>query len=155
MNTVQSVRDRFVSGALATASGPKVIEMAYDRLDRDLANALAAIEAAQVEPAHMALTHAQDLVNELLMMLDLDVWQHATALASIYRYVIDLLTLANVRKSPVEIQQARFLLGELGSAFAQAAATAATTPTASAPYPGAAATPLTGQMSGSRLSLQA
>ena len=147
MNTVQSARDRFVSGALATASGSKVIEMAYDRLDRDLSNALAAIEARQVEPAHAALTHAQDLVSELLLMLDTPAWEHAPSLASIYRYVIELLTFANVKKSPVEVQQARFLLGELGTAFAQAAAQVAPTPAVAAPY--------AGQATGSRLSLQA
>ena len=147
MNTVQSARDRFVSGALATASGSKVVEMAYDRLDRDLSNALAAIEARQVEPAHTALTHAQDLVNELLLMLDTTAWEHAPSLASIYRYVIELLTFANVKKSPVEVQQARFLLGELGTAFAQAAAQVAPTPAVAAPY--------AGQATGSRLSLQA
>jgi|688.fasta_scaffold251774_2 flagellar protein FliS len=147
MNTVQSARDRFVSGALATASGSKVIEMAYDRLDRDLSNALAAIEARQVEPAHTALTHAQDLVNELLMMLDTTAWEHAPSLASIYRYVIELLTFANMKKSPIEVQQARFLLGELGAAFAQAAGQASPASTAAAQF--------AGQATGSRLSLQA
>jgi flagellar protein FliS len=147
MNTVQSARDRFVSGALATASGSKVIEMAYDRLDRDLSNALAAIEARQVEPAHTALTHAQDLVNELLLMLDTTAWEHASSLASIYRYVIELLTFANTKKSPIEVQQARFLLGELGTAFSQAAAQVSLAPAAAAPFGG--------QATGSRLSLQA
>jgi hypothetical protein len=48
---------------------------------------------------------------------------------------------------PVEVKQARFLLGELGAAFAQAAAQVSSTPAVAAPY--------ADQVSGSRLSLQA
>jgi flagellin-specific chaperone FliS len=86
-------------------------------------------------------------VNELLLMLDTTAWEHAPSLASIYRYVIELLTFANMKKSPVEVQQARFLLGELGTAFAQAASQVTPIPAVAASY--------AGQAIGSRLSLQA
>lgn len=112
--------------------------MAYDRLDRDLAGALVAIEARQIERSHELLVHAQDLTHELLCMLDLDAWEHAAQLASIYRYVIDLLTTANVRKSAKEVNEARTLLAGLGDAFRQAAVSAAApaaAPVAPAPAP--------------------
>lgn len=96
--------------------------MAYERLDRDLAGALVALESKDVQRSHELLCHAQDLVNELLCMLDLDVWEHAGKLASIYRYVIELLVQANVRKSTKEASEARTLLAGLGDAFRQAAA---------------------------------
>jgi len=113
----QSKRDQFVTGGLATASGPQIIAMAFDRLDRDLAGALDAIEAKDIERAHNMLCHAQDLVTELLMMLDLDAWEHAPALASIYQFTLELLTKANLKKNPVEVSQARQLLKNLGSGF--------------------------------------
>ena len=68
-------------------------------------------------------------------MLDLDAWEHAAQLASIYQYVIDLLTTANVRKSAKEIKEARTLLAGLGDAFRQAAVSAAAPATSAAPAP--------------------
>lgn len=118
--------------------------MAYDRLDRDLAGALVALESRAIERSHELLVHAQDLVHELLCMLDLDAWEHAPQLASIYRYVIELLTAANVRKTVKEVKEARTLLAGLGDAFRQAASMAAAPATATADTqvtaaPGAAA----------------
>ncbi len=117
----QALRARFTDGALSTASGPRVVVMAYDRLDRDLAGAIAALEMKDITTSHQLLVHAQDLVHELLFMLDLDVWEHASTLAAIYRYVSDLLTKANVTKSAGAAVEARRLLAELGDAFRQAA----------------------------------
>ena len=92
----QALRARFTDGALSTASGPRVVVMAYDRLDRDLAGAIAALEMKDITTSHQLLVHAQDLVHELLFMLDLDVWEHASTLAAIYRQTTDP-TLADER----------------------------------------------------------
>ncbi|MGD9999346.1 MAG: flagellar export chaperone FliS [Ilumatobacteraceae bacterium] len=117
-----ALRSRFTEGALDTASGPKVIQLCYERLDRDLDGALIAIERRDIPASHELLCHAQDIVHELLCMLDLDRWEHAAALASIYRYVLELLTDANVRKHAEPAREARHLLGELGDAFRAGAA---------------------------------
>lgn len=124
----QSLRHRFSSDALETASPAKIVVMAFDRLDRDLAGALVAIESRNVPKSHELLVHAQDLVHELLCMLDLDAWEHAPKLASIYQYVGELLTRANVYKRAAEVNEARTLLADIGDAFRQAAVSAATSP---------------------------
>ena len=115
-----ALRARFTDGGLDTASGPKVVNLAYDRLARDLTGAIEAIEASDIPRAHELLVHAEDLVHELCCMLDLDVWEHAASLAAIYRYVIRLLTVANTHKRVAEVREAKLLLGELGGAFQQA-----------------------------------
>ena len=125
----QSLRNRFSNDGLETASPARIVVMAYDRIDRDLAGAIVALDARDVQRSHDLLCHAQDLVHELHNMLDLDAWEHAGKLASIYRYVIDLLVQANVRKSVGEAAEARTLLAGLGDAFRQAAAS----PAAAAP----------------------
>jgi len=130
----QSLRARFTSGGLDTASPAKIVVMAFDRLDRDLAGATVAMEAHRVEQSHELLVHAQELVNELLCMLDLDAWEHAVQLAAIYRYVIELLVTANVRKDAKLVGDARTLLAGLGEAFKQAAVQSASPP-ASGPAP--------------------
>ena len=113
----RTLRAKFTDGGLATASGAKIIQLCYERLDRDLDGALAAIDRNDVGGAHDALCHAQDIVHELLCMLDLDRWEHAKSLASIYRYVLELLVRANVTKTAAPAREARHLLGELGEAF--------------------------------------
>lgn len=129
-NTV--LRERFTEGALTTASGPQVIGLAYDRIDRDLAGAIEALAAKDIAKSHELLVHAQDIVHELLCMLDLDAWEHAGSLASIYRYVTELMTTANVSKTVPPAVEARRLLAELGDAFRQAATQVATQTTPAA-----------------------
>ena len=123
MHPTQDQRHRFTDGGLSTASGPKIIVMCYARLDRDLVTAMEAIRVDDVQGSHDSLCHAQDLVHELRCMLDLDAWEHAAGLSSIYHYVGNLLVAANVKKSVPLAEEARQLLAELGDGFRQAALT--------------------------------
>jgi flagellar secretion chaperone FliS len=136
MQPFQAQRERFADGGLATASGPKIIVMCYERLDRDLGGGLDAIAARDIYTAHQLLCHAQDIVFELLCMLDLDAWEHSIDLARIYGYVLELLTKANVdktanaNKATKTVKEARMLLASLGDGFRQAAALSVTAQTA-------------------------
>lgn len=121
MYSNQSLRGRFTQEGLTTASGPKIVVMCFDRIDRDLGEAIAALEAHETARAHELLCHAQDIVHELLCMLDTDAWEHAASLGAIYRFTMTLLTKANVAKRPKEALEARRLLAELGDGFRQAA----------------------------------
>lgn len=118
----QALRARYVDDGLETASGPKIIVLCFERLDRDLGAALEALEQTDITVAHETLRHAQDIVHELLCMLDVDRWEHGRSLAAIYRYVLELLMRANVKKSAAPAREARHLLAELGEAFRTAAA---------------------------------
>lgn len=115
------LRHRFASDTLATLPGPRVVVMAFDRVDRDLAIAQRALDAADYFTVNSNLTHAQALLQELLVMLDQDAWEHAPALAAIYDYVIRLLARANVTKQPAHVIEAQRLVTELGDAFRSAA----------------------------------
>lgn len=128
MSPTKQLRERFTDGGLATASGPKIIVLCYERLDRDLDGAIQAIGTNDVQRAHDLLCHAQDIVHELRCMLQLDAWEHAPQLSSIYRFVHDLLVQANVRKDAAAAGQARSMLAELGEAFQSAAAQVAVAP---------------------------
>jgi flagellar biosynthetic protein FliS len=113
-------RGRFTEEGLTTASGPRIVVMCFDRLDRDLGEAVIALEADDVGRSHELLCHAQDIVHELLCMIDPTVWEHAGSLAAIYRYVFELLTRANISKTVAAALEARNLLAQLGDAFRQA-----------------------------------
>ena len=122
------LRSRFTDGSIETASSERVIVMCFDRLDRDLDNALTSIAAEDHDTTNSKLCHAQDLIAELVAMLDVDVWEHATALLSVYDYLLRRLAQANVLKDAAAVREARHLISEIGSAFRAAAETISATP---------------------------
>ena len=138
--TPGTLRSRFGDDSLETMAGHRVVVLCFERLVRDCDVALAAMERADHDATNTALRHAQDLLGEVVAMLDVDAWEHGSALLSVYDYLLRRLALSNVTKDPAGVAEARRLLGELGEAFAAASAEI------SAPAPGApaarAATPI-------------
>lgn len=120
MYTATAARNRFSAGNLEGASGPRIIVMCFDRLDRDLATALAAIERNDHYETNSHLGHAQDLISELATMLDTNVWEHAGSLLSIYDYLLRILAVANARKDASMVQEAARHITEIGTAFREA-----------------------------------
>ena len=136
MYTSNTLRQQFTDSALETASGPRIVVMCFDRLDRDLGEAIAALGESDFYRAHIALCHAQDIVHELLLMLDRGAWEHAGALAAIYEYVLRQLAAANISKSAALAAEARHLLAQLGDSFRTAATMVAMPVVASSGGPG-------------------
>lgn len=126
----RTARHQYTSDRLDTASNATILCLCFERLDRDLAVAVAAMEEQDHFAANEALGHAQDLVGELAAMLDPSLWEHASSLLSIYDYVLRLLARANILKAPSLAGEARRLLAEIGEAFTEAART-----THAAPHP--------------------
>lgn len=139
MSSITDPRKRFAADSLATVSGPRVVVMCFDRLERDLTSAGEALTAGDLFQVNATLTHAQELLHELAAMLDFEVWEHATTLASIYEYVIRVLTVANTTKKMSKIEEAQRLLRQLGGAFREAAATTSAVAAPTAPGHGRAA----------------
>ncbi|MDJ0767450.1 MAG: flagellar protein FliS [Ilumatobacter sp.] len=121
MYTADTLRKRFASDHLETASGARIVVLCFDRLDRDLVAAGDAIQRADHYEANAALGHAQDIITELATMLDLESWEHAPSLLSVYDYLLRLLPVANATKSEALVSEAAHLVGELGEAFRVAA----------------------------------
>jgi flagellar biosynthetic protein FliS len=116
-----AARSRYRQVNIEGASGPQVVVMCFDRLDRDLAGAVAGIEQQDHFATNQALAHAQDLIGELANMLDTSTWEHAGALLAIYDYVLRLLAVANAKKSAGMVREAARHIAEIGAAFRQAA----------------------------------
>lgn len=90
---------RYQSDGMTASSPQKLLILIFERIKTDLTTAVTAIEAKHVEPAHLALVNAQELVFELRMALDVEAWPAAAELQSIYDYVTELLIEANLQKS--------------------------------------------------------
>jgi flagellar protein FliS len=91
--------------------------MLYDRLLIDLDRAETALNNHQ--SSHEHLLHAQDIVLELRVSLDIAVWDGAAALAGIYTFVYQELVLANVKRDVARVVVCRQLLKPLRDAWAQ------------------------------------
>lgn len=133
MYTANAARNRFSAGNLEGVPGPRIVVMCFERLERDLSEAITAIEALDHFQANAALCHAQDLIAELALMVDADAWEHAGSLLALYDYLLRLLPVANMKKDPRRVNEALRHVVELGSAFRDAERSLATRPAAPEP----------------------
>lgn len=107
----------YKADGVTTASPGRLIVMLYDRLLIDLDRAETALNNHQ--SSHEHLLHAQDIVLELRVSLDIAVWDGAAALAGIYTFVYQELVLANVKRDVARVVVCRELLKPLRDAWAQ------------------------------------
>jgi flagellar protein FliS len=121
MATFESARNKYVSDSVHTMSPGHLIVALYDRVLLDLERALAALAEHDVYATHTALIHAQQIVDELLLSLDLSMWPGGESLAAVYRRVQRALIDANVRKDPAPVDECKALLGPLRDAWREAA----------------------------------
>ena len=133
----QRAAGRYGADATATASPAKLVVMLYDRLSLDLTRGRQAQLDGDRETASNQLTHAQDIVAELLSSLDVDAWDGGANLASLYRWLLRELIAANVRMDPARTAACLSVVEPLREAWTQALAGAADAP--SAPLIGATA----------------
>ncbi len=116
-----AVRTRYLDDTVATASPTKLLTMLYDRLVLDLERAEADQRAGQRGPAGEHLTHAQDIVGELMSTLDVAAWDGAQQLMSVYTFLLTELVGANVSGDPERTAACRELVEPLRDAWHQAA----------------------------------
>jgi len=121
MPTSTMLRNRYVSDAVETMSPGRLIVALYDRLSLDLERAEAAIGSRDIPAAHHALVHAQEILWELLGSLDVSRWPPAAGLAELYRFMINELITANVRKDATNVVSCRELIEPLRDAWREAA----------------------------------
>ncbi len=125
-----SARQKFVNDGVGNTPPERLLVMLYDRLLRDLDDAVLAITQADVGAAHEALSHAQDIVAELHSALDRDAWDGAEAMSGLYIWLGELLAQANVKKSTALVDEARSLVQPMRDTWDEAyqALTAASVP---------------------------
>lgn len=112
--------NRYQSDGMATASPRKLLVLLFERLLKDVAQTREAIVAGQIEIAHNNLVHAQEIVHELRLALDPEVWDGAESLLAIYDYVYDLLVQCNQDKTLAPLEEAYQLLLPLNEAWNEA-----------------------------------
>ncbi|MBM2617388.1 flagellar export chaperone FliS [Actinoplanes sp. LDG1-06] len=122
--TAPNLRHRYLQDSIQTASPAKLLIMLYDRLILDLAQGEEALRAGEIENAHEKITHAQEIVIELQVSLDVEAWSGAPGLANLYGYLLTELIGANIAKDPARVAVCRGFVEPLRDAWREAAASA-------------------------------
>jgi flagellar protein FliS len=128
MTAPATVRARYLTDRVATASPQQLLVMLYDRLAMDLERAEEALVGKDREEAHGQLMHAQDIVLELRTSLKVDAWEGGPRLASIYTWLLGELVQANIRGDVRRVRDCRKVVEPLRDAWREAAASLAGTP---------------------------
>lgn len=127
MRAPTTARNRFVDDGVGSMPQGKLLVLLYDRLLRDLDEAVVAIDGHETAVAHDALTHAQDIVAELHSALDVDRWDGAPAMVDLYTFLAELLARANIAKSTTLVLEARSVVAPLRDTWSEAYAAASET----------------------------
>jgi flagellar protein FliS len=122
-----SLRARYLSDRIATASPQQLLVMLYDRLALDLERAEDALVGKDREAAHVQLMHAQEIVLELRSSLQVDVWEGGPRLAALYSWLVGELIQANLKGDVRRVRDCRAIVEPLRDAWREAAASLAGT----------------------------
>lgn len=130
-------RTQYLSAAVQTASPARLLTMLVDRLVLDVERGALALTEGRRPDATQHLAHAQDIVAELIASLDLESWDGAQRLLSIYTWLLSELLGASVSGDADRVDGCRGVVGELARTWHDAAdvlaADAAPAPSAGAP----------------------
>jgi flagellar secretion chaperone FliS len=119
--TTPNLRDRYLQDSINTASPAKLLIMLYDRLILDLTHSEEALRNNDRELAHEKISHAQEIVLELRVTLNLEAWEGAPGLANLYGFILTELIGANITRDPDRVAGCRKLLEPLRDAWREAA----------------------------------
>jgi flagellar protein FliS len=120
--TAPHLRDRYLQDSINTASPGKLLVMLYERLVMDLVQGEEALRAGERERANDRITHGQEIILELRATLDLEAWDGAAGLASLYGFLLTELIQANIQRDADKVATCRGLVEPLRDAWREAAA---------------------------------
>ena len=124
MTVAPHLRDRYLQDSINTASPAKLLLMLYDRLILDLTQGEEALRAGERETANEKISHAQEIIIELRVSLDVESWAGAPGLANLYGYLITELIGANIARDADRVATCRTFVEPLRDAWREAAASA-------------------------------
>lgn len=115
-----AIAGKYQSDGMSGSSPQKLLLAVFDRLGRDLDAAIAAIESNKVEESHKFLVNAQELVFELNLALEPDVWPAAHELRSVYEHLLTMLVEANLTKSVEKVRGCIAIVAPLAESWREA-----------------------------------
>lgn len=118
--SINSAYRQYKTTQVNTANQGKLIIMLYDGAIRFINNALQHISAKEIEDTHKNIVKTQDIITELITSLNMDAGEIAQSLFSIYMYLKNKLTEANINKDPEPLEEVKKHLAVLREAWEEA-----------------------------------
>lgn len=115
---MDEIRNRFLRDRVLTATPAQRVVMLYDRLALDLVRARSAGEPADAGPH---LSHATQIVAELLGSLEHSAGPLADNLAGLYSYLVKILMDAQITRDLSSVDAAASVVDTLRDAWTQVA----------------------------------
>lgn len=115
------MRSEYLAQSVLNATPATLVTMLYDRLVLDIARAEQAAAAGDRPACHAAALHAQDVVSELLVSLDVNTWPDGQNLVTLYSHLSTELVTANVQLDVARLAGCRALVEPLRDAWHAAA----------------------------------
>lgn len=110
---------QYKQNSIMTASPEELTLMLYDGCLKFMRQAKLAIEAKQVETAHVAINKAQNIIEELNLTLKMD-FPISANLRQLYVFILEQLYEADVKKDVKLIDDAYGLVEELRDTWKEA-----------------------------------
>jgi flagellar protein FliS len=123
-----SLRARYLSDRIGTASPQQLLVMLYDRLALDLERGEDFLVRGQRDEAREQLQHAQEIVLELRATLKVELWEGGPRLAALYAWLVQELIQANLKGDVRRVRDCRKVVEPLRDAWREAAASLAALP---------------------------
>ncbi|MBE3519456.1 MAG: flagellar export chaperone FliS [Firmicutes bacterium] len=117
--------DVYAQSRVSTASPSELVLMMYDAAIKNMKAASEYIAKKDFSAANVAITRAEDIVEELRSSLNVDAGEVALALDSIYDYVYRSLIMSNVKKDAEILSACIKVLEQIRGAWAELARTGA------------------------------
>jgi flagellar protein FliS len=95
---IEDAQRRYLADQILTATPVQRLLMLFEQAMSDLRAADAAFEQGAIEPIHVRLVHAQEIVLALHDGIATDDWEAGAQLREIYRFVHQRLVWCNVKK---------------------------------------------------------
>lgn len=118
---MHSVRSQYVASAVATVGPARLLTMLYDRMLLDVDRAVTCFQTGERIDGTQHLKHAQEIVAELMVSLQVDAWSGGPQLMSIYQYLLAELIEASVKADAHRAAACRDLILPLAEAWHEAA----------------------------------
>ena len=115
-----AARRQYANDGTGVVSNERLLIMLFERLDRDLAHAASHCALGDRTAVHETLTHAQDILYELIGNLDTDAWDGAAALQEVYVFCVNEIIDANLHQDATRINRCRELLQPIAEAWREA-----------------------------------
>lgn len=102
-----------------TATSEQLVLMLYDGARKFVKQSLKSLQEEDMQAAHYNLLRAQDIITELMCGVDPSAGEIADKFIYFYRYMLNQLIQANLKKDSCYAEEVLTMLDDIRSAWAQ------------------------------------